>query len=255
MSFIFGTFLGSFANACIWRIPRNISILRPGSFCTSCMKTIPIYLNIPVLSWFILKGKCYSCAEPFSFRYPLIELITGFITALWFYRFGYSPDAFIFTYLGLILIIISVIDIDFRIIAPQLSYPLMLTGIILSPFNSLIDAPGVSALLKSALGLVIGGGVIWLVRIVGSKAFGKEAMGLGDVKLMMGIGAFTGPAGIFWTIFAASLFGSLVGVSLKIAGKLEKFGYIPFGPFLAAGGVFYIHFSNYFSSYWYFPLT
>lgn len=255
IAFVFGLLLGSFANVCIWRIPREISIIRPGSFCTSCMKPVAFYHNIPVLSWIILKGKCVHCSESFSVRYPVIEFLAGSVTALWFYSFGLSPTAFIFTLFGLALIVISMIDIDYRIIAPQISYPLMLSGLLLAPYNELISSPGFGGVLESGTGLLIGGGIIWLVRFLGSKAFGKEAMGLGDVKLMMGIGAFTGAGGIFWTIFAASLLGSIAGIILKIFGNIEKYSYIPFGPFLAAGAVIYIHLGEYLDRFWYMGTT
>ncbi len=253
-AFVFGLLLGSFANVCIWRIPRDISIVRPGSFCTSCMRPVPWYLNLPVLSYFILKGKCAFCGSGFSFRYPLIELLTALVTLSWFVRFGPSLTAGIFTLFGLALVIISVIDIDYQIIAPQVSYPLMGAGIIFAPLNGFLPSQGYAGIFHSAAGLIIGGFVIWLIRYAGTKALGKEAMGMGDVKLMMGIGAFIGPGGLFWTIFIGSLLGSIAGISMRIAGKIEKFEHIPFGPYLAAGAVIYINISNLLAALWLTPL-
>ena len=201
-----------------------------------------------------LRGRCASCASRFSLRYPVVETVTAALTALWFIRFDLSATPFVFTLLGLALVVISVIDIDYQIIAPQISYPLMIAGILLAPFNGFLGSEGFARVADSAFGLLTGGAVLWLIRYAAGKAFGREAMGLGDVKLMMCIGAFTGPPGIFWTLFLGSILGSGAGISMRLSGKLGEFESIPFGPFLAAGAVAYIHMSGFLERVFFSPL-
>ncbi len=240
-AFLFGLIFGSFANVCIVRIPENMSIINPGSFCPLCRKKIPWYLNIPLLSYILLKGKCRECGAKINIRYPLVEFITAVITASWFLRFDHIYTSLIFTVFGVFLVIISGIDIDHQIIAPELSYPLMILGVVFSPFNRFFSG----GVFYSFLSMVVAGLVIFIIRALGNKAFGRESMGLGDLKLMMGIGAFTGMWGIFWTLFIASILGSLAGLFMKIAGRMDKFQYIPFGPYLAAAAVIYVNFSQF----------
>ena len=246
VAFIGGLLLGSFANVCIWRIPRESSVVTPSSFCPKCLTPIKWYHNVPVLSYIFLNGKCASCARPISLRYPLIEMVTGLLTAGWFIRFETVSTALVFTLFGLGLIIISGVDMDYRVIPPQVSYPLMVAGLGLAFFNGFIsEGPRI---IYAAAGLVTGGLTVFVLRVVGKAAFKKEAIGLGDMKLMMAIGAFTGPAGIFWTLFIGSFLGSLVGIGMQISGEVKRGTYIPFGPFLAAGAALYVLFSEFFKS-------
>lgn len=238
--FILGLLFGSFANVCIWRIPRGISIVQPRSFCTGCMKTISFVYNIPLISYVFLKGRCAYCGTKISIRYPIVELLTATIITLLFFKFGLSPASFIFSVFAVFLIIIAAIDIEHQIIAPELNYPLMAFGLATSFFNVFTNG-----IFHSLLGLTVGGGVVMLIRIGGKFLFKKEAMGLGDVKLMMAIGAFTGVGGIFWVLFTASISGSMVGITMRVLKKKDKFEYIPFGPYLAIGAVIYINFSGY----------
>jgi leader peptidase (prepilin peptidase)/N-methyltransferase len=195
--------LGSFANVCIWRIPQDMSVVKPRSFCPNCKKAIPWYYNLPVLSYVYLRGKCAYCKTRISIRYPIIELMTGVLTASWFIKFGYSPAMYIFAVFGFILIVLSGIDAEHFI-----------------------------------------GLVILIIRLLGTLAFKKEAMGIGDIKLMMGIGAFTGFFSLFWIIFIASIFGSIVGITAIVMHKKDKLEYLPFGPYLALGSIFYVHLSE-----------
>lgn len=236
LPFIFGLVLGSFANVCIWRLPRDKSIIKPPSCCPNCMKNIPWYYNIPVLSYIILGGKCANCGVSIAVRYPIVELLTAILTGWWFFKFGITGTAFIFTVLGLFLIIVSWIDLEFQIIPTQLTYPLIIIGLIASPFNYLISY----SIINSLIGLAGGGGAVLIVRWLGGMIFKKEAMGLGDVKLMMAIGAFIGITGVFWTLFLGSALGSIIGIFLRVTGKKDKLDYIPFGPFLSTGAVIYI---------------
>ncbi|MGM0441309.1 MAG: prepilin peptidase [Elusimicrobiota bacterium] len=240
--FITGLVLGSFANVCIYRLPREESIILPGSRCPQCKHKIPWYLNIPLVSYIILKGKCKYCRESISFRYPAVEFITAVLTTLWWVKFSPGFTAFLFSVFGVFLIVISGVDIDFKVIPPQCSYGLMITGLASAPFNSFLDA----GLGSSFLGLAVAGILLMAVRKFGSYIFKKEALGLGDIKLLMGIGAFTGTGGVLGTLFIGSLLGSILGLIFRFAGKIKKLEYIPFGPYLAGGSVIYIFFREFF---------
>ena len=141
------------------------------------------------------------------------------------------------------------------ILPPQLTYPLIVLGVLVSDLNPFMENVYMNKILYSLLGIVVGGGVILAIRVLGGLFFKKEAMGIGDIKLMMGIGAFTGPTSIFWVIFIGSVFGSIVGITMILLKKKGKLEYIPFGPYLALGAIVYVHFSDlihkYMSLYYY----
>ncbi|MBN2407118.1 MAG: prepilin peptidase [Elusimicrobia bacterium] len=244
--FVSGLVLGSFSNVCIWRIPRDISIVKPGSFCPSCRKGILWYCNIPVLSFVFLKGRCSSCGCSIGLRYPLIEILTALLTLSWFVRFGVGVRAGTLAVMGVYLVIISAIDAEHQIIPEVLSLSLMLLGIVSSPLNPLFEGPPLSDLAGSISGLALGGLLVLLLRWAGALAFKKEAMGIGDVKLMMALGAYTGMMGVFWTLFLGSIAGSIAGITFKMVNKKKELGYIPFGPFLGLGAVIYALFSAFF---------
>ncbi len=195
----------------------------------------------------MLRGSCAECSRGISLRYPLVELLTALITAGWFLRFESLETALIFTVFGLALVIISGVDIDYRVIPPQVSYPLMAFGIASSYFNEFISSG--PRLIYSVAGFLSGILAILILRFAGRAVFKKEAMGLGDLKLMAAVGSFTGPAGVFWTLFIGSFAGSLAGIGMQISGKIKKRDYIPFGPFLAAGAVLYVLFTDFFHSF------
>ncbi|MFW6134303.1 MAG: prepilin peptidase [Elusimicrobiota bacterium] len=249
IAFIFGLFFGSFANVCIWRLPRDKSIVKPRSFCPNCGKKIPWYYNIPVLSYIYLKGRCAYCREKISIRYPVVELAAGIITASWFIRFDLSITPFIFAVFGIILIIISGIDFEHQYIPPYFSYPLIILGIAAAYYNNFLGNQNYNKFILSLAGA--GGGflIIILIRFMGNIVFKKESMGMGDAKLMAGIGAFVGLGGVFWTIFIGSFLGAIVGLYMRYIGKLEKYEYIPFGPYLSLGSIIFIIFSEFFNSF------
>jgi leader peptidase (prepilin peptidase)/N-methyltransferase len=157
MVFIFGLLFGSFANVVILRFPKGISIVKPRSFCPHCMAAIPWYLNIPVLSYIFLGGKCINCKSPISFRYPLVELLTAVITLSWFLKFGMTITALIYFFCGLLLIIASGIDYDYKVLPPQFTYSLILIGLAASPFNEFLTG----SIFESLAGAVAGAALIY----------------------------------------------------------------------------------------------
>lgn len=229
--FLFGLFIGSFLNVCIYRIPANSSIVSPASNCPRCKTPIRFYDNIPILSYIWLLGKCRSCAARISVRYPLVELLTGILAALCVLKFGFTLVAFIYFAFVSALLVITFIDIDHRIIPDVISLP----GIPVF-FAAAFLLPAITPV-ESIFGILAGGGSLLLVAWAYFMLTGKEGMGGGDIKLLAMIGAVVGWQGVVLTIFAASITGTIVGGTLMLlSGKNLKLA-IPFGPFLALGAV------------------
>lgn len=234
--FLFGACVGSFLNVCIYRIPESKSIVRPRSSCPRCGTFIKSYDNIPILSWILLGGKCRQCRNPISIRYPMVELITGISAYSLYIKFGPTPAFPIFFLFVAVLIVITFIDIDHQIIPNILSIPGIPLFFILS-----FAVPQVNWL-ESLIGILVGGGSLYLVALVYHLIKKTEGMGMGDMKLLAMIGALIGWKGVVFTIFVSSAVGSLVGgvVILINRGTLKTM--IPYGPFIAIGAIAYIFF-------------
>ncbi len=233
-----GLLVGSFLNVCIHRIPLGRSIVFPGSHCPRCGAAIRAWDNVPVLSWLFLRAKCRVCRGPISARYPAIELANGF---LWLaaVRWALSPVDFaaaaIFSSACLALVFI---DFDHQILPDAITFPLLAMGFALSFLSPRLTWRG------SLAGIVAGAGVLWLVAFLYEKATGREGMGLGDVKMLGAIGAFTGARGVLATILFASLAGSVIGIALiavKGGGWKTR---LPFGVFLGIAGVLSFYLST-----------
>lgn len=232
--FFFGSLWGSFANVAIYRLPENLSVVRPRSHCKSCKVPVRWYDNIPILSWFILKGKCRACGCAFSFRYPFVEILTGVLFAMAFYFIGwkfYLAEVFVFL-LG--LVIISFIDIDHFIIPDKISLPgigLGLVGAALNPERPLLDA---------ALGVLLGGGFLWMVAYLYYVLRKQEGMGGGDIKLLAWMGSICGWKSVPFIILCASILGTFTGLLKMKTAKNTFQTVIPFGPYLAVAAVIYL---------------
>ncbi len=237
-AFIFGAVVGSFLNVCIYRLPESRSIVSPPSACPNCGTLIRWYDNIPIFSFLILRAKCRACHAPVSWRYPLVEALNGTLTLLLFMKYGFSltfPALFIFCSA---LVVITFIDLDHQIIPDEISLPGIVIGFIFSfflPWNGWLN---------SLLGILFGGGSLFLVAWGYEKLTGKEGMGGGDIKLLAMMGAFLGWRSILFIIFSASLIGSLIGVTTMLIQKKDTKLAIPFGPFLAFGAVLYIFYGR-----------
>jgi leader peptidase (prepilin peptidase) / N-methyltransferase len=230
-SFLFGLVFGSFLNVCIYRIPIKKSIIFPPSSCPNCGRNIRFYDNIPLLSYLFLLGRCRSCHEHISLRYPLVELLSGLLSMALFIRYGLSYQYFMFYLFVTSLVVISFIDLQHQIIPDILSIPGILVGIALS------FLPGHVRWIDSLIGALGGGGVLYLVALVFKKATGRDGMGGGDVKLLAMMGAWMGWRSLPFIVLLSSFSGILIGGgALLMAGK----GYrvrIPFGPFLSLGAL------------------
>jgi len=241
---LFGLFIGSFLNVCIYRIQKGESIVWPPSHCPKCTKALKPWDNIPVISYLILKGRCRYCTEPISVRYPVVELLSALLAVSLLYRFGMSVTFLIYYLWACVLIIITFVDLDIQIIPDTLS----LGGIVVG----LLVVYWLPITYKDAfIGLVLGGGL--LLAIIYGYYFltKKEGMGGGDVKLLAMIGVFTGWQGVLFTVFAASLMGSMVGIPWGLIKKGTLKAAIPFGPFLALGALIYVFWGQYLID-WYF---
>jgi len=230
--FIFGLIVGSFLNVCIYRIPREESLVFPGSRCVSCKKPIKWHDNIPLLSYVLLKGKCRSCGAKISPRYFFVESISALSFLTLFMNFGFNYIFWIYSLLVFSLIVVTFIDLEFQIIPDRISLGGMGAGVILS-----VIFPGLQAafnwkiaLLNSILGIVAGGGLIYLTGVLGQLAFKKESMGGGDVKLMAMLGAFLGWKMAILIFFLAPFFGAPIGIYMKYVKKEDI---IPYGPYIS----------------------
>ena len=244
-----GLVIGSFSNVCIYRIPRNESVIFPASHCPACYQSIKWYDNIPLLSYLILKGKCRYCQIKISAQYPLVEFLTGYIYLVLFLLYGLQLKAFVYMLLCSALIIISFIDLKEQIIPDTISLPFMALGFLMSFF--LKDMSPIDSL----LGILSGGGSLLLVAVAGSYLFKKEAMGGGDIKLAAMVGAFLGWQLTLLSLFLGFFFGAIYGVIILIKDKEkdEQGDIVPFGPFIALGTVLALFFGEAILK-WYFML-
>jgi leader peptidase (prepilin peptidase)/N-methyltransferase len=231
--FAFGVIIGSFFNVAIYRLPQGKSIVTPGSECRSCGSSIRVWDNIPLLSYFILQGRCRFCKEPISARYPVVEFTSGMLFVLLYLKFGFSilfaPNALLTS----ALLIVALIDSDHKIIPNIITLPGIVVGLGLSAWILPITP------LTSLVGLFIGGMLFYLIALIS-----KGGMGGGDIKLIAMIGAFLGWQGALFTIFSAALLGSLVGVILILLGKKGRKDKVPFGPSLSCGAVLFMLFGD-----------
>ena len=230
--FILGTIFGSFMNVCIYRMPKNESIVKPRSKCTSCGEKIAWFDNIPILSYIVLLGKCRKCKSKISPRYMIVELISGVVYALLYLHFGLSVKFLAMCYLASSLIVVSFIDIDTYEIPDSITLSGIVLGIIIAIISPSVmgKTMRLEAGLDSLFGILAGGGTIFILGVLGEFVFKKEAMGGGDVKLLAMIGAFIGWKLAIFTFFLAPFFGSFTGIFMKLKYGKEI---IPYGPYLS----------------------
>lgn len=232
--FLFGLAIGSFLNVLIYRIPRNISIITPSSFCPFCKKKIKPYDNIPLFSYVFLKGKCRNCKSTIPFHYPFVELATSAFFLLLYRKTGLTLEFLTLSILFSLLIVISFIDMEFSLIPDSLSIGGIFLGLILSLFRDSIS-------LKGALsGALFGGGILFLIAFLYESLAKREGMGGGDIKLLAMIGSFTGIKGALFSLISGSFFGTIFGIGMILKKRKDLKYAIPFGPFLSLGATLYI---------------
>ena len=228
-----GLVLGSFLNVCIFRLPLGGSIVTPRSHCPRCKAQIPWYENIPIVSWLALRGRCSSCSARIPLRYPLVELLSGLtLLALWI-AFGATARFVIAAPFSLALVVLFFTDLDHKLLPDAVTLSGFLAGLALAWVNPFLGGSDWHRVWMSLSGAALGSGLLWGIGALYGWLRKVEAMGMGDVKMMAMVGAFTGPWGVLFTIFCASLIGAIVGVALiPLRGRTLQHT-LPFGCFLA----------------------
>ncbi len=250
--FLFGLLLGSFLNVCIVRIPIGESIVTPPSHCPQCGVHIPPIDNIPLLSYLMLRGRCRKCGTPISPLYPTVEFLMALLALACYLSFGLSPMFAKWLMFCALNIVLVFTDLRERILPDVVNFAGLAAGLIASLFifipNSVRDAFSYSlagaslstrmnSLEGAFVGAACGGGVLWLFAEGYFRLRHKEGMGLGDVKMMLMAGSFLGWKGALLTILAASVMGSLIGLSFMVAGRRGRDYEWPFGTFLGIAAI------------------
>jgi leader peptidase (prepilin peptidase) / N-methyltransferase len=236
---VLGLAFGSFLNVCIYRLPKGISVIHPRSTCPSCQNVIALYDNFPILSWLILRGRCRRCKAWISFRYVIVEALTGLLFLVCYAYFGFTLATLKYCTFGFLLLGLIFTDADTQLLPDKMTLPGLALGLVFSflvPVNDLISQllPGLVSLpitheswrwlsfADASLGATVGASFIYGAGAIYLRARGVEGMGFGDVKLMAMVGAFLGTRLTIFTIFTASIAGSVVGVSTVLAIWLKR---------------------------------
>jgi leader peptidase (prepilin peptidase) / N-methyltransferase len=235
---LFGALIGSFLNVCIYRLPRQESIAWPGSHCPRCTHPIAWYDNIPIVSYVVLAGQCRHCGVCIPFRYPMVEILNalGYVGLFWFFGPSWATAAYGLLYSA--LLVVAGTDLSHKIIPNAVTFPGIIVGFVCAATVLPLG------FLDSMLGVLVGGGILWLLAWASPYLFGKEGMGGGDIKLLAMIGAFLGWKPALMTIMVGSLLGSLVGLALIATQVIKREDYIPFGPFLVCGALVSLFFGQ-----------
>jgi leader peptidase (prepilin peptidase)/N-methyltransferase len=224
---ILGAIVGSFLNVVAYRLPRGESLAHPPSRCPNCGAPVRPYDNVPVLSWLLLRGRCRNCKEPISARYPLVEAGTALLCALVVVAKGADADAVIGIVLVLMLVPITLIDLDHRIIPNKITYPGFVLGVVL------IAVLDTDSLVEHLIASAAAGGFLFVAWFLYPRG-----MGLGDVKLAFVLGIYLGRA-VAPAMFTALIAGTLIGAIIiaRVGAEKGRKTAIPFGPYLALGGL------------------
>jgi leader peptidase (prepilin peptidase)/N-methyltransferase len=226
----FGLVVGSFLNVVIYRLPRHESVVWPASRCGSCQRSLAWYENVPIVAWLVLGGRCRRCRSPISVMYPIVEAVTGALFAGAYVLYGATPLGFVRIGFGCAMIVLFVIDLQHRILPNSIT----VTGVPIGFALSLFLPPGWR---ESLIGLILGGGVLFVIGEAYYRLRGVDGLGMGDVKMLAMIGAFLGWHLTLVTLIFASFTGALVGVALLASGRGGMKAALPFGTFLAVGAV------------------
>ncbi len=236
-----GASIGSFLNVVIYRVPHRISLLHPGSHCPKCQTPLGPTENVPVLGWIWLRGRCRHCGQPISWRYPAVEALTMVLFGLCLLCLGLTPQAFVACLLLSWLIALALIDLDTLLLPEELTQSGVVVGAVIRLLLPWLRGDGsvassVQSLMEGVLGAVVGILLLELIGILGRVVLRREAMGLGDGKLMALIGLWLGWPSVLVTLFLASGVG-VIGSGIGMVLRRVQFGRpIPFGPYIAIGG-------------------
>ncbi len=246
---LLGLLIGSFLNVCIYRMPRDLSVVSPRSACPGCEQMIAWYDNIPVVSFFLLTGRCRHCKENISWRYPAVELVTGLLFFAGVMKLGPNLVALKFCTLAAVQVALIFTDFEERILPDEFTIGGTAVGLVLAAFVPM--SPGLVALLlpvmwnkvlisvtESAVGAAFTSGVLWAFGALYKKLRHRDGLGFGDVKMVMMIGSFLGIQGTLLTLVAGSVLGSVVGLTYILLKKKDASTYeLPFGSFLGIAAI------------------
>ncbi|MGB4441712.1 MAG: prepilin peptidase [Coriobacteriia bacterium] len=244
---LFGLLFGSFANVVIWRVPRGESIVAPGSHCPGCEASIAWYDNIPLVSWLLLRGRCRHCGEPIAVRYPIVEGVSGALFVIAAIAFDPGLRGAVAALYFWFLLVLSAIDLDSMRLPNPLVAALAIAGGIATvgaqvsgvPIAPLVgvgeSGPLASPIVSALIGILLGAGLSGGIAAAYGALRGKQGLGMGDVKLLGAMGFFLGPYTLL-SLFIGSFLGMVVGL-VTARGKSLREARIPFGPWLAAGGL------------------
>ncbi|WP_234120326.1 prepilin peptidase [Clostridium hydrogenum] len=239
--FVLGTIIGSFLNVCIFRIPLEQSIAFPPSHCMNCGKRLKWYDMFPIISWIILKGKCRYCKSKISYRYPLVEFVTGIIFLAIYLKYGYTYETIKFCFFAALIIVIGLIDRDTTDVYNSTIITGIISFILLSILNFVLFKMkfiNEFSILNYILGGIIGAGFILIIILL------TRGMGFGDAEICLVCGLFLGIKNIIFMLFLSVVIGGVIGVALILLGKKKRKDYIPFGPFIAISSIFTILFGS-----------
>jgi leader peptidase (prepilin peptidase) / N-methyltransferase len=241
---LFGLLIGSFLNVCIYRMPRDLSVVHPRSFCPNCEKTIPWYDNIPLLTWVLLAGRCRYCNAAIPWRYPAVELLTGLLFFVGVLTLGLTGVAFRFCLFAAIQVALIFTDLEERILPDEFTLGGTVAGLILAWFVPMpislfglflptdMDLRLVSVIEAASGGLLLAG-VLWSIGAMYHRIRGREGLGFGDVKMVACIGAFLGLGPALLTVVLGSVLGSVCGLAYIWLTRKDAARYeLPFGSFL-----------------------
>lgn len=252
LGLVAGLLIGSFLNVCIYRWPRDLSVVRPRSHCPACERTIAWYDNIPLASYLLLRGRCRHCQARIGLRYPAVELITALLFGYFLWRFGLTLTGAKYCVLSAILVALVFSDLEELILPDEFTLGGVVIGLI---FAALVPVPDIVAhaiaslsdlplgkrtlsIAEAVLGIVVPSGSLWLGGFLFEKIRHKEGLGLGDVKMIAMVGAFLGIRGALLTLIAGSVLGSVVGLLyIKITRQDAATYQLPFGTFLGIGAI------------------
>ena len=250
---LFGLLIGSFLNVVVYRLPvmaqreldnyiaheagkdlphpDRFNLMVPRSACPHCGHQITALENIPIVSWLFLRGKCSACKAPISPRYPIVEAVTGLLSAVLVWHFGSGWLGLASLAFAYFLIAMTLIDYDTKTLPDDLTYPLLWLGLLVNLNGTIVP------LRDAVIGAMAGYLALWAVYWLFKLATGKEGMGYGDFKLLAALGAWMGWAMLPTIIIMSSVVGAIVGISLIVFAGRDRNNHIPFGPYLAAAGM------------------
>lgn len=259
LALLFGLLIGSFLNVCILRIPGGKSIVTPASACPGCGAPIKPYDNIPVLSWLLLRGKCRACRKPISAMYPAVELLTGLLFLVCWLAFGFSAQTLKWAAFSALMIVLIFTDLRERLLPDAVNFTGLGIGLLASLFTKPMDGTAlwlsarlfdypppvpVLSFCDALLGAAAGSGLLWLVSEGYFRLRGREGMGLGDVKMMLLVGAFLGLKRTVLTILAGSVLGTVLGILFILTRRKGSDYELPFGTFLGAAALLVVFFGT-----------